>query len=143
MSRLIQFKLVFYRTFVSLVLTVAYAGPAAAEARQEELGRLFTDSAQREKLEAVRYDTYDEVESTDSITTVTVNGLVLRRDAKSVVWINGKSTLEGQPGNGVIVHTNAADHNSYSVPVEMEGRKLRMKPGQTWSDGAGTVRDNY
>ena len=134
----------YLRLFVSCVLIAAYSGQVTSEERREELGKLFTDSAQREKLEAVRYDAYDrEAESASTITSVTVNGIVLRGDGKSVVWLNGKNTLEGQPGEGVTVDPNAADHNNYSVPVKVDGRLLRMKPGQTWSDGSGTVRDNY
>ena len=134
----------FLRYCAWFLIIAAYSGQATSEARQEDLGRLFTDSAQREKLEAVRYDAYvKEAESDNPTTALTVNGVVLRDDGKSVVWVNGRSTLEGQPGFGVIVDANAANHNNYSVPIEVDGQRLRMKPGQTWSDGSGTVKDNY
>jgi hypothetical protein len=130
-----------YILFAFLALV---SGPASSEARVEELGRLFTDPVQREKLEAIRHGAYgQQVESTSSVTEVMVNGVMLRSGGKSVVWVNGQSTLDGPPGKGVDVRARAVNHNNYSVPVEVNGRLRHMKPGQSWSDGSGGIKDNY
>jgi hypothetical protein len=129
---------------LSISLLALCSGTALSEARLNELGRLFTEPAQREKLEAVRHGAYDQQPvDASSVTAITVNGVMLRSDGESVVWVNGKSTLEGQLGQAVNVHTGAANQKTYSVPIAVQGRVLRMKPGQSWSDGSDGVKDNY
>lgn len=130
-----------YLLFAFLTLV---SEPASSDARIEQLGRLFTDPGQREKLDAIRHGNFgQQFESTSSVTDVTVNGVMLRSGGESVVWVNGQSTLDGSTGEGVNVRTRAVNKNNYSVPVEVDGRFIHMKPGQSWSDGSDAIKDNY
>jgi hypothetical protein len=132
------------RRIAAGVALIVISSQAVSQGKIDELGRLFTDPEQREKLEAVRHGAYDEAADNEKIvSTVTVNGVMMRRDGESVVWINGKSTLEGELAKGVNVYTRSADRESYTVPIVVDGKLVRIKPGQSWSDGAGTVKDNY
>jgi len=110
----------------------------------EGLGKLFIDAEQREKLEAVRRGTYNaEAEKESRLSNVRVNGLVLRSDGENVVWINGESTLDGKEIKGLSVNPDAVDAETYKVQVRVEGKRVNIKPGQNWSEGTGTIKDNY
>lgn len=127
---------------VSLVLLVPRQTIAQDEV--ESLGRLFIDAEQREKLEAVRRGTYkSETEQESRVSNVRVDGLMVRSDGENVIWINGNSTLDGPAVEGVKVDPDAADNESYSVRVSIDGKLVDIKPGQNWSEGTGTIKDNY
>ena len=127
-----------------LVTCVLMPWPAMSEDGVEGLGRLFIDVEQREKLEAVRRGTYNaEMEKESRISNVRVNGVMMRSDGENVVWINGKSTLDGTPVKGVSVDPQSADSESYKVKVNIDGKHVTIKPGQNWSEGTGTIKDNY
>ena len=117
---------------------------ALSEDGVEGLGRLFIDVEQREKLEAVRRGTYEkEVEQESRVTNVRMNGVMIRSDGENVVWINGENTLDGEPVKGVKVNPQTADSETYNVQVQIDGKRVKLKPGQNWSEGTGTVKDNY
>jgi len=110
----------------------------------EELGRLFVDVEQREKLEAVRRGTYDmESEQESRVSNVRINGVMMRSGGENVVWINGENTLDGEPVKGVKVNPETADSETYNVQVLIDGKRVKLKPGQNWSEGTGTIKDNY
>ena len=110
----------------------------------EELGRLFVDVEQREKLEAVRRGTYDmESEQESRVSNVRINGVMMRSGGENVVWINGENTLDGEPVKGVKVNPETADSETYNVQVQIDGKRVELKPGQNWSEGTGTIKDNY
>jgi hypothetical protein len=102
------------------------------------------DVEQREKLEAVRRGTYDmESEQESRVSNVRINGVMMRSDGENVVWINGENTLDGDPVKGVKVNPDAADSETYNVQVQIDGKRVKLKPGQNWSEGTGTIKDNY
>ena len=110
----------------------------------EGLGRLFIDAEQREKLEAVRRGTYQaEKEAKSRVSNVRVNGLMIRSGGNNVVWVNGVNTMDGSTPAGISVNPKTADQDNYTIKVDIEGKRVNMKPGQNWSEGTGTVRDNY
>ena len=110
----------------------------------EDLGRLFVDVEQREKLEAVRRGTYDmESEQESRVSNVRINGVMMRSGGENVVWINGENTLDGESVKGVKVNPETADNETYNVQVQIDGKRVKLKPGQNWSEGTGTIKDNY
>ncbi len=117
---------------------------AASEDGIEGLGRLFVDADQREKLEAVRRGTYSvEVEEESRVSNVRLNGVMMRSDGENVVWVNGASTLNGEPVKGIKVNPGSANNKTYDVQVSIDGKRVNLKPGQNWSEGTGTIKDNY
>jgi hypothetical protein len=132
------------KSLITLLVMLLISGDALSEDGVEDLGRLFVDVEQREKLEAVRRGTYErEVEQESRVSNVRVNGVMMRSDGKNVVWINGESTLDGDPVKGVKVNPDTADSETYNVQVQIDGKRVKLKPGQNWSEGTGTIKDNY
>jgi hypothetical protein len=123
---------------------MAISNSAVSRDDVEGLGNLFTDLEQREKLEEVRHGTYrKEVEKNSRVSNVIVDGVMLRSDGTNVIWINGKNTLDRKSVEGVSAYPESADKESFSVPVRIDNKRLKLKPGQVWSEGTGQVRDNY
>ena len=116
---------------------------AVSEDGIEGLGRLFVDVGQREKLEAVRRGTYNEEVEESRVSNVRLNGVMMRSDGENVVWINGESTLNGEPIKGIKVNPGSANNETYDVQVKIDGKHVNLKPGQNWSEGTGTIKDNY
>jgi len=132
------------KNLVILLALMLISEHVISEDEIEELGRLFVDVEQREKLEAVRRGTYEkEVEQESRVSNVRINGVMMRSDGKNVVWINGENTLDGEPVKGVKVNPDATDSETYNVQVQIDGKRVRLKPGQNWSEGTGTIKDNY
>lgn len=132
------------KNLVILLALMLISEHVISEDEIEELGRLFVDVEQREKLEAVRRGTYEkEVEQESRVSNVRINGVMMRSDGENVVWINGENTLDGEPVKGVKVNPDATDSETYNVQVQIDGKRVKLKPGQNWSEGTGTIKDNY
>ena len=132
------------KNLVILLALLLISEYAISEDEVEELGRLFVDVEQREKLEAVRRGTYEkEVEQETRVSNVRINGVMMRSDGENVVWINGENTLDGEPVKGVKVNPETADSETYNIQVLIDGKRVKLKPGQNWSEGTGTIKDNY
>lgn len=137
---------IFGNTKLLMIPTVLllFSGHAFSADEIEDLGRLFIDVEQREKLEAVRRGTYQSVVKQENrVSNVRMDGVMTRSNGNNVVWINGESTLDGQPVKGISVNPQTADRETYSVQLKIDGKRVRLKPGQSWSEGTGTVKDNY
>ena len=129
---------------LSVLSVLLAAFPALSQDQLNELGRLFTDASQREKLEAIRHGAYvEDANQKSSVSSVTVNGIMMRSDGENVIWVNGRSSLGVNPVSGVNVFPESVDSSTYTVPLRVDGKPVRIKPGQSWSDSAGAVRDNY
>ncbi|MGD8583057.1 MAG: hypothetical protein PVF06_10470 [Gammaproteobacteria bacterium] len=130
--------------FSCLLFPVLASKSAMAQDSVENLGTLFTDTGQREKLEAVRRGTYlEEAEKNSRVSNIRVDGIMIRNDGQNVVWVNGVSTLKSSSIEGIKVNADAADKDSQKVPVNIDGKRVYVKPGQIWSEGTGRVTDNY
>ncbi len=133
-----------HRISLVLVSLMLISKPAMSQDDIEELGRLFIDTEQREKLESVRRGTYNaEIEKESRVSSVRVDGVMMRNSGENVVWINGESTLDGKPIKGIKVNPETADGETYDVQVNIDGKRVSLKPGQNWSEGTGTIKDNY
>lgn len=132
------------KNLVILLALLLLSEHAISADEVEGLGRLFVDVEQREKLEAVRRGTYEkEVEQETRVSNVRINGVMMRSGGENVVWINGENTLDGEPVKGVKVSPETADNETYNVQVQIDGKRVKLKPGQNWSEGTGTIKDNY
>lgn len=123
-------------TLVALALAVAL--PARAE---EPLGRLFFTPEQRAALDARRKARVPDKPAAAMITSpvTRIDGYVKRSQGPSTVWLNGESLGEGagdapriEPGRGA---------GDVSVSVGENGRRIRLKPGESLDRGSGEVKD--
>jgi hypothetical protein len=127
----------------ALLMALAFK-PVMSQDGVENLGTLFTDSGQREKLEAVRRGTYmEEAEKNSRVSNVRIDGVMMRSDGHNVVWVNGTSTMDNSSIEGIRINADAADKDSQKIPVTVDGKRVYVKPGQIWSEGTGRVTDNY
>jgi hypothetical protein len=86
------------------LLTVAL--PAAAQERQDELGRLFFTPERRQALDRQRQLNIQEKQEIPEDPTLTINGLVTRSSGKRSTWINGVLQNENEMPTGVTVTPN-------------------------------------
>jgi hypothetical protein len=108
-----------------------------------DLKKLFTDEKQRAQIDAARSGNASGIDSSIQQTNkISLDGYVTRSDGKSVVWINNKSTLDGSKLGDIKVHQSSIGKNK-KVTVSIDGKTTRLKPGETWSEDTGTIKDNY
>ena len=127
-----------------LFLTIIVLLPAYAAAfhptvfNEGALKTLFTSPSERHNIDASRQGVF----STDigALPTgpgsVHVTGIVTRSNNKSVVWVNGKNTMNNTMVDGVKVYPNSMKKNN-KIPVRVDGSMVYVKPGETWSEGTG------
>lgn len=111
---------------IALKTTLAFLLLAAANAANaEQLGRLFFTPQQRVLLERGQQPDIGKPENsgnTDSIDSLTINGIVQKHGGERTVWINGVPQLAGA----------SDEHAPESVPVALPGQPqpARVKVGQ-------------
>lgn len=103
-----------------LLLCLFLALPGLARAGENELGRLFYTPQQRAGLERRREHS---APSAPREQTIRLDGIVLRSDRRSTVWLNGRAVHD---------RTEAfqADPRSLALPVE-NGAARRMRVGDS------------
>lgn len=109
----------------------------AQEYSEQSLKTLFTSQQQRQDIELGRRShgsTNGETITRPS--SVEINGLVKRSDGKNVVWINGKNTMDSSVIDGTKIYSKSINDQN-KVPVMIDGRKVYVKPGQSWSEISG------
>jgi len=113
-----------------------------AEYDADELGKLFTDKTQRTQIDAARSGNYSG-KVPEQADKVNMSGYLKRSDGKNVVWVNGENTLESSEVGSVKVYPKAIDENDNKVPVSVDGNRLYLRPGESWSKSTGKVKENY
>ena len=125
-----QVKIIIAVLFGSLFSSVIHA-----EYSDSDLQKLFTDKKQRSRIDAARSGTNVTTEAPHT-NKVKVSGYLTRSDGKSVVWLNNKNTLNSSKMGGVRVHQSSIGRNN-KVTITVDGKSVRLKPGETWSEGVG------
>lgn len=107
----------------------------------EPLGRLFFTPAQRASLDAGKKEkTIQGAPVRRGPAIVKLDGVVVRSDGETTIWVNGKSTNRGR--TGAVRATPAADPASARVKVPgASPRKLRV--GQQLDTRTGSVRESF
>lgn len=125
------------RAAALLALALAASLPARAA---EPLGRLFFTPEQRAALDARRKARVPDKPGAATLTSpvTRVDGYVKRSHGPSTVWMNGESLGEGAADAPRIEPGRAGD---VSVSVGENGRRVRLKPGESLDRGSGEVKD--
>lgn len=106
-----------------------------AEYDDADLQKLFTDKKQRAQIDAARSGNYSDA-GAQKTNQVKVSGYVTRSNGKSVVWLNNKNTLDSTRMGNVKVRQSSIGKNK-KVTVTIDGVPVRLKPGETWTEGSG------
>ncbi len=129
------------KILMSAVLFLSLVPVSHAEYIESDLKNLFTTKKQRAKIDAVRFGKHvvapakRTVKKKTKNKKVKVSGYVTRSDGKSVVWLNGKSTLKSSRIGSVNVRKTDIKNNK--VTVNVDGKVVQLKPGQTWTETKG------
>jgi hypothetical protein len=114
----------------------------AAQARAQELGRLFFTPEQRAALDARRKARVpDKPAATPQVESpiTRINGAVQRAGGKSTVWVNGEAIPEGAPSNQAV--PRPAGPGRVAIPAGEGGGELDLRVGESLNRGSGEVRD--
>jgi hypothetical protein len=133
----------------AVALGFALLAPLASHGAELPLGRLFFTPEQRAALEEARRKNIRAEELAVSASKpkappprdVVVNGLLMRSDGMSVIWVNGKA-VENQTRDGLRVSPTAS-RESVVLRDPAKGRALRLKVGQRADLLSGRVEENY
>ena len=132
------------RLITILILTTVHTMSWAIEYDESALGPLFTTPIERQSIDnAKRDDVPQESLRRVTPTKVKINGIVIRSNGSSTAWVNGKQTSGNNTTAGVKVLTRALSDKDKKIPVLVDGKSIKIKPGQSWSEESGTVVDNY
>ncbi|MFN0303093.1 MAG: hypothetical protein ACKVQU_22370 [Burkholderiales bacterium] len=125
---------------VALAIVWSAGAGISHDLRAADLGRLFFDPQQRAELDRLRLQPPKapprprQIVETPIVAPqppkdVTLNGYVTRSGGRSTVWINDQPTNTGQ-----------ASVTSAPMPVPFgdAGRRVELKVGQSFGEGAGT-----
>ncbi len=125
------------KLLISVILLLTFTSVSYAEYAESDLNNLFTTKKQRAKIDAARYGKRitKPVKHKQKTKKVKVNGYVTRSDGKSVVWLNDKSTLKSSRVGDVSVKKNSIKNNK--ITVNVDGKTVKIKPGETWTDTKG------
>ena len=125
------------RSLLTVLICIICSAPLSAEYDVSDLKSLFTDENQRAQIDAARFGNYKE-SGLHKTSRVRVLGYVTRSDGKSVAWVNNNNTLESSKVNNLKVHQSSIGKNK-KVGVSFDGKHIRLKPGETWSEDTGVT----
>ncbi len=127
--------------FLTSVLFFAFTSTSQAEYAESELKDLFTTKKQRIKIDAKRFGrsvaatVKPKVKKKIKSKKVKISGYMTRSDGNSVVWVNGKNTLKSTRVGNIRVKKISTRNNK--VTVNVDGKAVRLKPGETWTETKG------
>ncbi len=134
-------KVILMKVFLSSLLFFSFISAPYAEYDESELKDLFTTKKQRIKIDAKRFgkpvvaSVKPQVKKKIKNKKINVSGYMKRSDGKSVVWVNGKSTLKNSRVGNVSIQKTGIRNNK--VTVSVDGKTIKLKPGQTWIETKG------
>jgi len=109
------------------------------------LERLFTTSAERAQLDAGRFqnEKTDLAAPPEAPESLTVDGVVLRRNSRNQIWVNGSSSNLADRAAGYSAKQTRAKYNS--VPIHLIGKSadIILRPGETYFVQSGIKKDAY
>lgn len=128
------------KRLAGLLIGIGLLVPVVAGA-QQPLGRLFFTPEQRETLDARRRAGVQERAAPVTISPTTrLDGVVVRSQGKSTVWLDGNALPDGVRPEGVRVRrTN--DPTRVRIGVGEQGRYTSVRVGQQVDRTSGEIKD--
>ena len=122
-------------------------------AAADGLGYLFTTPAQRAALDrlslksdgsatvALPEATAEEQVKEAQMKKVKVGGLIVNSQGKNTTWINQDGAAV--TGNNKKIKATGVAAGHVEVTVGVDGKHIRLKPGQEFDPNTGTIRETY
>jgi hypothetical protein len=129
------------------------AVPVLADTPQpdiRDLDRMFTTRYERAQLDELRRrmrgGTGTELPASATAIilplTVEMQGIMQREKGKNITWINGQSTARSNSIDERI-HVNGNPHALRGARVTIDGKTIRLKPGQVWQQEDNKIVESY
>lgn len=139
-------KILMHRSVLLLVMCLC---SVSVFSEHVPFGRIFTSDLDRKKLDSLRRN-----KNTGSVSQLKISnimprivnkkiefsGYVLDEKGRAIVWVNGKTPLDGKVSSLVISPPNK---DSSKVNVQHMGKQTALKPGQAWLLKDNVVREVY
>ena len=110
---------------------------SSQEYSEKLLKTLFTSQQERQDIDSHRNGSHSSSEKAlVGLSSVKVNGMVKSSRGKSVVWVNGQSTINNSTVDGIKVYSKSIKKNN-KIPLMIDGQRVYIKPGETWSEESG------
>lgn len=130
---------------------ITFSVTAATLDNQNSLDTLFTTPQTRKLLDQQRQQGKFEHKKPQPSTNMThkpinirMQGVVIRKNKKNVVFINNGNTLKSSKiGTAIRVNVNAIKKPLYKVEVQVKQQRIFLKPGQQWHESNKLIRENY
>ena len=69
---------------------------------------------------------------------------MIRDNGDTVAWVNDTNTLKSNNiDKRIKVNTKNINKNSLKVPLNVDQKYLKLKPGQQWDESVRKVNDKY
>lgn len=116
------------------------------------LKTLFTTPLERKQLDEMRDSgKFSKQQGNDNPAssihlplTIDVRGVVIREVGKPVVWVNDGNTLKSEKiDDSVRVRIEYINSEPVSIPVRVNQKTLKMKPGQQWQEFDSKIKEKY
>lgn len=119
--------------------------------KSDKLRTLFTTPLERNQLDDLRNSgEFDNVKQENAVAIrlqplkVEVKGVVYREKGNPVVFVNEGNTLKSNKiDDDIRVRSKYVKRKNNKVPLKVNEKSLKMKPGQTWIETEDKVKDNY
>jgi hypothetical protein len=122
-----------------ILLAVSLLSPLAAGAQQ--LGRLFFTPDQREALDARRRAGVQDRAAPLAISPSTrVDGVVVRSQGKSTIWLDGTAIPDGVRPDGIRVRRDS-DPTRVRIGVGEQGGYVNVRVGEQVDRASGDIKD--
>jgi len=117
----------------------------------DQLHTLFTSPGTRLQLDYMRNSgafNKQAQQNSDFIVlqpaNVNMQGIVLRKKHKPVIFANGSNTLKSPIiDNEILIKSGNIKAQSLTIPLNVRQKSLKLMPGQQWSESEGKVSENF
>ncbi len=141
------------RFTLGILCTVLAATGWADRSVTQFTGRMFTTPEERNILDKMRQDIEKEAiqermaegpKTRRRASPLRVDGLVVRRDGQSTVWVDGRpvSSLKGRE-QGIRIESGHVEPAEVSVRLPDEAEPVHLRPGQRYNPRTGQVTESF
>jgi hypothetical protein len=124
---------------------------SASTDKADKIGIFFTTPDIRKQLNFLRdqgrYNSIDASKLSKMISppvSVYMQGVVIQKGHKPIVFLNNSSTLKSNKfSNSIFVNSKYFNSDNYSTSLYVNKNHIHIKPGQRWDTSHKVIHDAY